>query len=72
MLQDIEHMRAADALRVVDAGIVVAARFQVPDAGIGMGDHVPLVPKTMAWVGQALAQAGPCPTATRSEHSVHL
>ena len=31
-----------------------------------------LVPKTMAWVGQALAQAGPCPTATRSTQSVHL
>src|SRR5690606_11617625 len=31
-----------------------------------------LVPNTIAWVGQALAQAGPCPTATRSEHSVHF
>ncbi|MNY42125.1 hypothetical protein D3C86_1769880 [compost metagenome] len=31
-----------------------------------------LVPKTMAPVGQALTHAGSMPTATRSEHSVHL
>ena len=31
-----------------------------------------LVPNTIAWVGQALGQAGPWPTATRSEQSVHL
>ena len=31
-----------------------------------------LVPNTIACVGHALAQAGPWPTATRSEHSVHL
>jgi hypothetical protein len=31
-----------------------------------------LVPKKIAWVGQALAQAGAWPTTTRSEHSVHL
>ncbi|MOA60801.1 hypothetical protein D3C78_1857850 [compost metagenome] len=31
-----------------------------------------LVPKTMAPVGQALTQAGSWPTATRSEHKVHL
>ena len=31
-----------------------------------------LLPNEMAFVGHALAQAGPWPTATRSEHSVHL
>ena len=31
-----------------------------------------LVPNTSACVGQALIQAGSSPTATRSEHSVHL
>src|SRR5207302_2696781 len=31
-----------------------------------------LVPNTSAPVGQALMQAGSSPTATRSEHSVHL
>ena len=31
-----------------------------------------LVPNTIAPVGQTLAQAGDWPTATRSEHSVHL
>ncbi len=31
-----------------------------------------LGPKVMHWVGQTLAQAGPWPTATRSEHRVHL
>ena len=30
------------------------------------------VPKVIACVGQALAQAGPCPTATRSEQRVHF
>jgi hypothetical protein len=31
-----------------------------------------LVPDEIAWVGQALAQAGSRPTGTRSEHKVHL
>ena len=31
-----------------------------------------LVPNEIACVGQTLAQAGAWPTATRSEHSVHL
>ncbi len=31
-----------------------------------------LVPNMIEPVGQALAQAGACPTATRSEHRVHL
>ena len=31
-----------------------------------------LVPNSIAPVGQVLTQAGSCPTATRSEHRVHL
>ncbi len=72
VVQHVHDVRAADARRIVEAGILEAARLQVGDALVGVRLHVVLGAEQIAWVGQALAQAGPWPTATRSEHSVHL
>src|SRR5260370_12384759 len=42
VMQHVHDVGAVDAGRIVEAGVLIAARLQVDDALVGMGDHVGL------------------------------
>ena len=72
VMEHIHDMRAANTGRIVESGLIEAARLQVFHTLRRVVLISSLVPNTRAPVGQALMQAGSRPTATRSEHKVHL
>ena len=72
VVEHVHDVGAAHAGRVVQAGVLEAAFLELGDALVGQPCMSTLEPKLMLPVGQTLTHAGLSPTATRSEHSVHL
>ena len=58
MMQDVHHVGATDARRVVNPGVGITAFFKLIHPLLGHLQHLFFVPKWIAPVGQVFTQAG--------------